>query len=88
MAVITIPLAAGANHATVVAFQGFSVQEDAGAAAVIEFRQEVVGGLIVWYLNLDANKTGSIMFPTPISTPAGLYVKEVSGSVSGVIFSA
>lgn len=77
----------GANHATVVQFDGFSIQEDASAAAVIEFRKAVVGGQVIAYLNLAADETATIVFPKSISAEGGVYVKEVSGSVTGVLFS-
>ena len=76
----------GANHTGVTRFNGFSVREDSSAAAVIEFRIAVVGGDIVWHLALAADESASIIFPSYITTEGGVYVKEVSGSIEGVLF--
>jgi len=76
----------GSNHAGVDNLEGFSIQEDAGAAAVIELRKAVVGGQVVIYLNLAANETATIQFGNALSFEGGCYVKEVSGSVTGVLW--
>ena len=77
----------GANHSSVEQWDGFSVKEDASAAASIEFRKAVVGGQVLWYLELAADESASIMFPKSISAEGGVYVKEVAGSITGVLFS-
>ena len=73
------------NHAGVDVLWGFSIQEDSSAAAVIELRKAAVDGAVVWYLNLAADESASIVFPKPIPTEGGVYVKEVSGSVTGLL---
>ena len=77
----------GANHATVLHWRGFSVKEDAAAAAVIEFRSLAVDGTVLWYLNLASGESASIMFPQHIVSQGGVYVKEVSGSITGSLLS-
>ena len=84
----TQTITVNANHTAVERLLGFSVQEDSSAAAVVELREAVVGGTVVTYLNLAADETATIVFSKPVylEFPGGCYVKEVSGSVSGVLY--
>jgi len=74
------------NHATVDSWWGFSVKEDSGSAATVEFRKAAVDGTVVWYLNLAAGESASIMFPSAVAMEGGVYVNELTGSVSGILF--
>lgn len=73
---------------TVTRFAGFAVREDAGGAAQVNFRHGNVGGQIIWPLDLTANEPAAISFGAHIPLPNGLYIEEVSGSISGVAFQA
>ena len=84
MAVLDITV--NSNHAAIDVLEGFSIQEDAAAAAVVELRKAVVGGQVIVYLNLAASETATIQFPKGIPCEGGVYVKEVSGSVTGVLY--
>ncbi len=83
------PVAAtpGTVNATVTGLQGWSVQEDAAAACIWEFRKASVTGAVVFYLNLAAGESASIVFPKSVSFEGGVYVKEVSGSATGILLS-
>lgn len=77
------------NHSGVPRLAGFSIREDSSAAAHIRLRRNgVVGGDIIWELALAADESASIIFPKneSIHCGAGCYVEEVSGSVTGVLF--
>ena len=67
---------------------GFSFQEDSSAAAAIELRSGSVTGQIVVFLNLAADETATIVLPKAVfwEFPGGCHVKEVSGSVAGVLY--
>jgi len=81
-----VTIAPGANHVAVEEFWGFTVKEDASAAAEWVFRIVGATDTIVWYLQLSADQSASIMFPKGIRTPGGVYVEEVTGSATGVLF--
>ena len=74
-----------ANHTAVTRFAGFTVRESAGtaAAAAVNFRHGTVSGQILWVLELAANSSDGVVFPGYMSTPDGVYVQAVSGTVSG-----
>ncbi len=74
------------NHSGVDNLEGFSMQEDAGAAAVIELRKAAVGGTVVQYIKLAAAESITIQFPRSVSYEGGVYVKEVSGSITGCLW--
>ena len=76
------------NHSAVERLLGFSFAETAGAAAKVELRAGSASGTVVAYLNLVANETATLVLPKPvfIETPGGCYVKQASGSVSGVLY--
>ena len=76
------------NHSAVEKLKGFSIQEDAGAAASVILKKAASGGDAIWYLNLAADETASIVFGEDeyLSAEGGVYVDEVSGSVTGVLF--
>jgi hypothetical protein len=77
-----------ALHTAVQRCYGFSFQEDSSGAAVVEFRALSATGQIVAYLNLAADETATIVLPKAVywEFPGGLWVKEVSGSVAGVLY--
>ena len=64
---------------------GFSIKEDAGAAAVIRFRLNGSGGQLVATVGLSSNESAMIIFPRPVS--GDIYVEEASGSIEGVLYS-
>ena len=75
------------NHTAVTRLCGFSIQEDSSAAAVIEIRKGAIGGQVLFYLNLAADESATLLFPQDfISCEDGVYIKEVSGSVAGIIY--
>jgi len=74
------------NHTTPNALAGYSFEEDAGAAAQIELRVAAVGGAILAHVNFAANESVTVMFDSPLPSNGGVYVKEVSGSVTGEIY--
>ena len=67
---------------------GFSFQEDSSAAAAVELRALSATGQIVVFLNLAADETATIVLPKAVfwEFPGGCWVKEVSGSVAGVLY--
>ena len=79
------PITPDSNHSGIEDLDGFSIQEDTGGAAKIELRKAVVGGQVIVYLNLAAGETATIIFPKSVPSEGGVYVKEVSGSVTGVL---
>lgn len=85
MALHPTTITPGANHAGVDDFRGYSIYEDAGAAALVIFRKGTVSGQILWVQALDANGSASVLLPA-MSAEGGVYVQESSGSVTGVLF--
>ncbi len=83
-----VTITGDANHATVERLAGFSLKEDASAAAFIRLRVATVSGQIVWEQSFGAGESRSIVFDKNdfVSTPGGVYVQEASGSVEGVLF--
>ncbi len=77
----------GTVNSTVTRWAGFSVKEDAAAACSWEFREGTVTGQVLIYLELSAGQSATIFFPESVSTEDGVYVKEVSGSATGTLFS-
>jgi len=82
---LPVDIAVNTNHATVDNLVGFSIVEDSGASAKVEIRKAAVAGQVLVYLNLSANESATIFFPS-VPMEGGTYVKEVSGSVTGVLF--
>jgi len=74
------------NHTAAPDLVGYSFEEDAGAAAQIELRVAAVGGAILAHINFAANESVTVMFPKALPSQGGVYVKEVSGSVTGEIY--
>lgn len=76
------------NHAGVTNFGGFALYEDAGAAAQVNLRREVVGGTIIMPLQFQANEFKVLMLDRNIylDTPDGVYAEEASGSLTGVLY--
>lgn len=74
------------NHASVDVLHGFSIQEDAGATADIELRKAVVGGQVLAYIKLTAGQSANMQYPNLLNAEGGVYVKEVDGSVTGVLY--
>lgn len=85
--VLYTTITGGANHTGVVYFCGYSVRETAGAVAEIRFRLAAVGGVILAVVSLPANSSYSVMFPSALSTPTGVYVQVVSGAAEGILYS-
>ena len=86
MAVQASTITPGSNHSAVVRFAGFSIREDASAAAVIEFRKLSVTGQVLFIVALASGESVSIVLSESMSSEGGVYVKEVSGSIEGVLF--
>ena len=63
-----------------------SIKEDAGAAAVIELRKKTVTGQVVVYINFAADETVTFELARDLAFEGGVYVKEVSGSITGVLW--
>ena len=75
------------NHTGVTRLCGFSIQEDSSAAAVVEIRKGAIGGQVLFYLNLAADESATLVFPGAyITCEDGCYIKEVSGSVAGTLY--
>ena len=74
------------NHTDVTIFKGFSVKEDAAAPAEIEFRDKTVTGQVLANLNLTAGQSATFVNPEYLESDEGVYVKEVSGSITGVLY--
>lgn len=76
------------NHDNVTSFYGWSIRESAGtpAVATVNFRHGAVGGQILAVLELAASESATVAFGSFTPTPDGVYVEEVAGTVSGVIY--
>lgn len=72
-------------HSGIDNFKGYSIYEDAGAAALVVFRKGSVSGQILWVQAFSANGSASVLVPN-IPCEGGLYVQEATGSVTGVAF--
>lgn len=77
-----------ANHTAVTRFAGFSIRESAATAApaAVNFRHQTSTGQILFALELAANESAGIVFPSRMPAPSGVYVEVVSGTVSGVLY--
>lgn len=73
------------NHATVERLWGFSFREDAAAAAVVNIRRASDTGQILFTVPLAASAGATLVLPEPMSVEGGVYVEEVSGSITGVL---
>ncbi len=83
------PITGSANHATAVAFKGFSIRENAGtpAVATVEFRRgPLVGGDLLVTHELSADGSGTIVFGAYHDTPDGVYVNILTGSIEGTLY--
>lgn len=78
----------GSNHSGVTRLGGFSMYEDSTATAVIALRKGSVSGQVIAYIPLTAGQGATLQFDVPISSEGGVYVQEVSGSITGVLYSA
>ena len=86
---LTQRIPVGSTNSNVERCFGFDIYEDPGtAAAVVELREGSVTGKVVKYLPLAIGESAMIVFDKPIylAFPGGCYVKEVSGSVTGVLY--
>lgn len=74
-------------HADVERCFGFNIWEDSSGAAVVELRAGSVTGTVVRRFHLAADESISMVLPKAVflEFPGGCYVKEVSGSVAGVL---
>lgn len=83
---IPIDITEDANHTGADRLIGFAIKETGSAAAVIELRKLNVTGQVIWPINLAADQSAGIFFPKAIASEGGVYVKVVSGAISGVLF--
>lgn len=86
----TVTITPDSNHATIENLQGFSIYEDTGAAtALVRLRKESASGTIMFHLTFAANESiqadGLGQDQNGIAFEGGVYVEEVSGSVTGVL---
>ena len=67
---------------------GFNIWEDASAAAEWEFRALSATGQVVSRIHLAADESALIVLPKSVffDYPGGLWIKEVSGSITGVVY--
>ena len=88
MALNTQVITGAANHTAVQRLAGYSIAEDASAAAHIRLRVGSVSGTILADLWFAADESANMIFPKGIvfSTGAGVFVQEVSGSVEGTLY--
>ena len=83
----TLTATPGTVQTVITELYGYSIREDSGAAAVIEFRHGTVTGQIIAFLGLVANESFQFSFEdNAIDLPDGLYIKEVSGSVEAILW--
>lgn len=73
-------------HSQVTNLRGFTIHEDSSAAAEVKIRDASATGTIIWFLQLAADESASIVFGESLRAPGGVYVEEVSGSVEGSLF--
>lgn len=65
---------------------GFSIAEDAGAAAHVRFRKGSVSGSVVWNVKLASGQSATLdLGGESRSFEGGVYVEEVSGSIEGAL---
>ncbi len=87
-----VTITADSNHSAVARFRGFSIRESAGtpAAAAVNFRKLTAGGQIIFVLELNGDESSTLILGSDMMIPSegGVYVEQVSGAVSGVIFQA
>ncbi len=85
------PSAMTADAAHAVDVRGYSVYESGGTnPVVLEFRDGVVGGAVLWTVNLLADGHEAFMFSydLEVTHAAGLYVKAVgTGTIVGAFLS-
>ena len=86
MAVQATTITPDSNHTAVDRFAGFSIREDASSTAVIEFRKFEVTGQVIFIVALASGESVSIVLSDIITSEGGVYVKEVSGSIEGVVY--
>ncbi len=85
---IPTDLTVNSNHSGVTNLIGFSIKEDAGDVATIALRKLNVSGQVICYVNFAAAQSAMIFFPKSVSSEGGVYVQEITGSVTGVLFDA
>jgi hypothetical protein len=68
-------------------YQGFTIRETAGAAAVVRIfdNASAASGPILEEISLAANASAAEHYPGGIEAFAGIYVDVVSGAVSGSV---
>lgn len=74
------------NHTAVENFAGFNLREDNSAAATINFREVDGSGQVLLTVNLAADESVAFVSPENIQVEGGVYVEEVAGSVTGVLY--
>lgn len=85
---IPLTVVAATSNANITKFLGFSIYEDAAATAQWTFRHGSATGTILASVKLAASESATVMFPFPIATPEGVWVVEVSGSITGTVYAA
>ncbi len=75
------------NHTGATRFMGFTIAEDASAAAHVRFRDGSVSGTILATIHLAADQSAMITFPEVMTASGGVYVQEVAGSIEGSLYS-
>ena len=86
---LTQTITVNTTHSNVERLFGFDIYEDTvSAAAVVKLREGSGSGKVVKYLPLAIGESAFVVFDKPIylAFPGGCYVKEVSGSVTGVLY--
>lgn len=68
-------------------FHGFAIRETGGGAGVVEIRDGGSSGAIIASAAFATNTSPNPLFTEAgIATAAGVYVKVVSGTISGAVF--
>ncbi len=80
----TTAITPDSNHASADRVTGFSIAEDASAAAKVKLRAGAVDGPVKFFINFAADESVNAVFEeAPVAFEGGCYVEEVSGSVEG-----
>ncbi len=65
---------------------GFSLDETGSAAVELELRNGSATGDIVAWVNMKADATANMSYYRPLSFPAGMHIKAVTGAFQGVVY--
>jgi len=75
-----------ANHSAVERLKGWSFYEDAASTAYIRLRRAAVGGDILAHIKFASGESVQFEYDEDLISDGGVYVEEVSGSVTGVLY--